>query len=80
MVTVNLPLNDDVQARVKKLADEQGRSFEEVIADLVTTAVDEDDLELTPEQHRDIEESLAELDRGESVTAQEVFAKLKALR
>jgi hypothetical protein len=36
--------------------------------------------ELTPEQEDELEESIAEIERGEYVTADEVMAELRAMR
>ena len=41
---------------------------------------DEDPAELTPEQEAKIEESIAEIERGEYISAEEMLAQLRRLR
>ncbi len=41
---------------------------------------DDDEYELTPEEEDALEESIAEIERGECVTAEELFAELRAIR
>ncbi|MCC6197723.1 MAG: hypothetical protein IT518_25010 [Burkholderiales bacterium] len=58
----------------------EGVSLEE--GALVTVLANDDDgsFELTPEQEADLILSIAEADRGETVTAEEVLAKLARRR
>jgi predicted transcriptional regulator len=41
---------------------------------------DEEEYELTPDEEDALEESIAEIERGEFVTAEQLFAELRAIR
>ncbi|HEX6793353.1 MAG TPA: hypothetical protein VF304_05820 [Casimicrobiaceae bacterium] len=53
-----------------------GVSFNEGTSVTVLAADDESHFELTPDQERELILSIAEADRGETVSAEEVLAKL----
>jgi len=54
----------------------EGVSLDEGTSVTVLATDDEADFELTPEQEAELMLSIAEADRGETVSAEEVFAKL----
>jgi hypothetical protein len=53
-----------------------GVSFNEGTSVTVLAADDESNFDLTPDQERELALSIAEADRGETVSAEEVLAKL----
>jgi predicted transcriptional regulator len=80
MVTVNIPISEDVLERLRDLAEKTGRTVEQAAADLLTSLATDEGIELTEEQEAAIEAADAEIDRGEYVTEQALFAKLRAQR
>ena len=80
MVTVNIPISEDVLERLRDLAEKTGRTVEEAAADLLASLATDEGIELTEEQEAAIEAADAEIDRGEYVTEEALFAKLRAQR
>jgi predicted transcriptional regulator len=79
MVTVNINLDEDVAARLRAIAEKTGQTIDEVASDLLAS-LSAANYELTEEEERALDEAEAEIDRGEFVTSDELFAKLKAQR
>ena len=50
------------------------------VADVVVSDSDDKEYELTPEDEDALEQSIAEIQRGECVTAKELLAELRAMR
>lgn len=73
MVTVNIPISEDVLQRLRERAEKTGCTVEQAAADLLASLV-------TEEQEAAIEAADAEIDRGEYVTEEALFAKLRAQR
>lgn len=80
MVTMNIPINDELLERLRKLAEETGRTVEQAAADLLASLAIDEGIELTEEEEAALEAADAEIDRGEYVSEAELFAKLRALR
>ncbi len=78
MVTMSIP--DDVHAQLKQLAEQRGSSIEDVIAELAYAARSNDEYQLTPEQEAEVVAGMDELERGDTVSGEEVMEKLRALR
>jgi predicted transcriptional regulator len=79
MVTMNIQVDDELFGRIRELAQKTGRTAEEAATELLAS-LSADEIELDAEQDAAVAEGFAQLDRGESVSNDEVMAKLKALR
>lgn len=62
LVTVDVPLNPDLQAKLNRLAEQQGRASTALIIEAVERMVDYDEWFL-----REVEKGVAEANRGEFV-------------
>lgn len=80
MATMNIAINDELLARLHALAEQTGQTVEQAAADLLESLSDNEGIELTEEQQAALEAADAEIDRGEFVTAEELFARLRAKR
>ena len=67
-------LNPDLQAKLARLAAEQGRNAEVLAQEAIEHFVDHDEWFI-----REVEKGLAEIDRGEVLTHEEVGARLEKL-
>ena len=67
-------LNPDVQAKLVRIATEQGRNAEVLAQEAIEHFVDHDEWFI-----REVEKGLAEIDRGEVLTHEEVGARLEKL-
>jgi len=67
-------LNPDMQAKLARLAAEQGRNTEALVQEAIARFVDYDEWFI-----REVEKGLASADRGELVTHEEVGAWLEKL-
>jgi two-component SAPR family response regulator len=75
-ITLNLP-----DALVKELKKRDVRDMDQFAIEAFWQKLDEDDSEeLAPETIARMRESIAQLDRGEGIPMEDVFAKLKAQR
>jgi predicted transcriptional regulator len=79
MVTMNIQVDEELFGRIREIAKKTGRTAEEAATELLAS-LSADEIELDAEQDAAVAEGLAQLDRGESVSNEEVMAKLKALR
>ena len=80
MVTVSVPINDELLERLRALAERTGLTVEQAAAELLESLAGDEGIELTEEQEAALEAADAEIDRGDFVTAEELFAKLRAQR
>ncbi len=82
MVTLTISLDDDTMTRLKEEARQRGITVDALVALGAELVLDvaHDELELTDDELKKIEDADAEIDRGEFVTHDEVMKKLKALR
>lgn len=80
MVSLNLTINlDDETAKLlEEKAKQSGVTVDALVARLVVDSTAPYDF--TEEQEAELEASDAEIDRGEFVTAEALFEKLKAIR
>jgi predicted transcriptional regulator len=60
VVTMDVPFNPDLQAKLKRLAEQQGRASEALIVEAVERMVNYDEWFL-----REVDKGLAEADRGQ---------------
>ena len=67
-------LNPDIEARLARIATEQGRNAEVLAQEAIEHFVDHDEWFI-----REVEKGLAEIDRGEVLTHEEVGARLEKL-
>jgi len=67
-------LNPDMQAKLARLAAEQGRNTEALVQEAIACFVDYDEWFI-----REVEKGLASADRGELLTHQDVGARLEKL-
>ncbi len=67
-------LTPDLQAKLSRLADQQGRNTESLVQEVVARFVDYDEWFI-----REVEKGLASADRGELLTHEEVGARLEKL-
>lgn len=78
---VTIELEDDLAERFQRAADERGIPLAELIVGFADWSLHEQESmtaePFTAEQVAQIEESLAQIERGETITNEEVFAKLK---
>ena len=65
-------LNPDMQAKLDRLAAEQGRNTEALVQEAIARFVDYDEWSI-----REVEQGLASADRGELLTHEEVGARLE---
>lgn len=81
MVTLTLTIDDDTMTLLKKEARERGTTVDDLVALGARMVVDSTgEIELTEEDEAALEAADAEIARGEFVTKEELFKKLKALR
>ncbi|MCC7069720.1 MAG: hypothetical protein IT383_00255 [Deltaproteobacteria bacterium] len=80
MVTMSIPVNEELLERLRALAQETGRTVEQAAAELLESLASDEGIELTEEQETALEAADAEIDRGDFVTAEELLAKLRAQR
>lgn len=66
--------NPDLQARLARLAAQQGRDSEEIVLEAVERLVDYDEWFI-----REVEKGLAQIERGEVLTHEEVGARMEKL-
>jgi predicted transcriptional regulator len=71
---MEVPLNSDVQAKLVRIAAEQGRNAEALAQEVIERFVDYDEWFI-----REVEKGLAQIDRGEVLSHEEVGAHLKKL-
>jgi predicted transcriptional regulator len=64
---MDVPLNPDLQAKLQRLAEQQGRSSETLVAEAVERMVNYDEWFL-----REVDKGLAAADRGELIDHSEV--------
>ncbi|OYW38774.1 MAG: hypothetical protein B7Z42_07455 [Brevundimonas sp. 12-68-7] len=78
---LTIEVEDDIAQRFKDAADERGISLSELMVGFTEWELTQQDSmtaePFTAEQIAEIEESLAQIERGETVSNEEVFAKLK---
>jgi len=78
---LTIEVEDDIAQRFKAAADERGISLSELMVGFTEWELTQQDSmtaePFTAEQIAQIEESLAQIERGETVSNEEVFAKLK---
>jgi predicted transcriptional regulator len=78
---LTIEVEDDIAQRFKNAANERGISLSELMVGFTEWELTQQDSmtaqPFTPEQIAQIEESLAQIERGETVSNDEVFAKLK---
>lgn len=78
---LTIEIEDDLAQRFKEAADERGISLSELMVGFAEWELIQQNSmtaePFTPDQVAQIEESLAQIERGESVSNEEVFAKLK---
>jgi predicted transcriptional regulator len=67
-------LNPDIEARLARIATEQGRNAEVLAQEAIEHFVDHDEWFV-----REVEKGLAQIDRGEVLTHEEVGARLEKL-
>lgn len=67
-------LNPDMQAKLARLAAEQGRNTEALVQEAIARFVDYDEWFI-----REVEKGLASADRGEFLTHEDVGARLEKL-
>ena len=67
-------LNPDMQAKLARLAAEQGRNTEALVQEAIARLVDYDEWFI-----REVEKGLASADRGELLTHEDVGARLEKL-
>ena len=67
-------LNPDMQAKLARLAAEQGRNTEALVQEAIARFVDYDDWFI-----REVEKGLASADRGELLTHEDVGVRLEKL-
>lgn len=86
MTKLALDIDDDTLARLKLIAEREGRSLEDVASDglalMAANDTDSADLaatHLTPEHVALIEEGLSQLDRGEGVSHEKAMRRVRAL-
>lgn len=77
---MSVRINDELLERLRALAERTGRTVEQAAADLLESLAGDEGIELTEEQEAALEAADAEIDRGDFVTAEELFAKLRAQR
>jgi predicted transcriptional regulator len=77
MSTITIDLDDDVMAHVKAIAAEGGQKVEDFLRDLVATHAGPGE-ELTPEQIDAIQRGLDDLERGDLISNEDVFAQIDA--
>lgn len=81
MREITIEVDDDLAERFQRAADERGIPLNELIIGFADWSLHEQESmtaePFTPEQVAEIEESLAQIDRGETFTSEEVFAQLK---
>ena len=66
--------NPDLQAKLARLAAQQGRNSEEIVPEAVERLVDYDEWFI-----REVEKGLAQIERGEVLTHEEVGARMEGL-
>jgi predicted transcriptional regulator len=71
---MEVPLNPDMQAKLSRLAAEQGRNAEALIQEAIARLVDYDEWFL-----REVEKGLASADHGDLLTHEEVGARIEKL-
>lgn len=80
---LTIEVEDDLARRFKTAADERGISLSELMVGFTEWELTQQESmsaePFTPEQVAQIEESLAQIEQGETVSNDEVFAKLKEL-
>lgn len=78
---LTIEVEDDMAQRFKAAADERGISLSELMVGFTEWELRQQDSmtaePFTPEQIAQIEESLAQIERGETISNEEVFAQLK---
>lgn len=67
LVTMDVPLNPDLQAKLSRLAAQQGRASEALVVEAIERLVNYDEWFL-----REVDKGLAAADRGELVDHQDV--------
>ncbi len=80
MVTIQIP--EELDAVLKDAANRAGRTPEEYLEELILTHLQDESLPLSAFSELELarfKESAAQLDRGESVSAEEVDGKFAAL-
>lgn len=81
MVSLTINLDDETVKLLKEEARHRGITVDELIALGARIVVDTTTShQLTDAEESELEEADAEIDRGEFVTTDELFAKLRALR
>lgn len=88
MVQVTVPLSEELEARLRAIAERQGRSVAELLAAIAEALAANDDGAMDTEPHRpftaeetaDIEEGIAQLDRGEGIPHDKAMALLRSDR
>ena len=71
---MEVPLSPDVQSKLGRLAAERGRSAEALAREAIERFVDYDEWFI-----RDVEKGLAQIDRGEVLTHEEVGVRIERL-
>jgi predicted transcriptional regulator len=71
---MEVPLNPDVQDKLVRLAAEQGRNAEVLAQEAIERFVDYDEWFI-----REVEKGLAQIDRGELLTHEEVGVRIEKL-
>lgn len=79
---LTIEVENDIAQRFKNAADERGISLSELMVGFTEWELTQQEAmtaePFTPEQVAQIEEGLAQIERGETVSNEEVFAELKA--
>lgn len=79
--SLTIEVEDDIAQRFRDAADERGISLSELMVGFTEWELIQQDRmtaePFTPEQIAQIEESLAQIERGETISNEEVFARLK---
>ena len=78
---ITIEIEDDLAERFQRAADDRGISLNDLIVGFADWSLEEQESmasePFTPEQIAEIEESLAQVERGETVGSEEVFDRLK---
>ena len=78
---ITIEVEDDVAERFQRAADDRGIPLSELIIGFADWSLHEQESmtadPFTPEQVAEIEKSLAQIERGETFSSEEVFARLK---
>lgn len=79
--TITLEVDEDTAALFAKAASERQMPIEELVVGATEWLISDDEMSarepFTPEQIAEIEEGIAQIERGETISNEEVFAKLR---